>query len=109
MLAEIRRVGLPLPCAQYKHIEGREFLLDFAYPEIRLGIECQGKVHTVKDKHARDIEKRALGQLNGWVVLEVDSVSVASGIAVAWLKTLMGMLGRENPEFWRNFKGSDAP
>ena len=92
-LAQIKAAGLPLPCAQYHHIPNREFRLDFAYPEIRLGIECQGGVHRLKDKHARDIEKRALGLLHGWIVLEVDSVSVDSGMAVSWLKTLMGMQG----------------
>ena len=89
MIALIKEAGLPLPWAQYQHIPDREYRLDFAYPELCIGIECQGQVHRIREKHHADIEKRALGQINGWLVLEVDGPAIESGMAVAWLKTLM--------------------
>lgn len=70
-------------------IKDRDFQFDFAYPKLKVAVEVQGMAHRIKGKFQRDIEKRALAQLAGWRVLEVDGASIRSGKAIGWLKELL--------------------
>lgn len=74
---------------QHKHLPGRNVSLDFAWPERKIGIEVQGMVHRIKSKFEKDIEKRALGQLAGWRVLEVSGSTIRGGQAVQWIRDLL--------------------
>jgi very-short-patch-repair endonuclease len=71
------------------YLPPRKFELDFAWPELRLGVEVQGMAHRVKERFRADIEKRALALLAGWTVLEVDGASIRNGRAIEWLKQLL--------------------
>jgi hypothetical protein len=76
---------------EYYHIQGRGLRLDFAILplDMRIGVEIQGAVHHIKGKFAADIEKRALGMLAGWRILEVDSAAVKDGRGIEWLRQLL--------------------
>jgi very-short-patch-repair endonuclease len=86
---QLTLLKLPNPLREFKHIEHRDFRLDFAWPDRRLGVEVQGMVHRIKARFSGDIEKRALGLLAGWRVLEVSGAEIRSGRAIAWLIALM--------------------
>ena len=85
--------NLPAPERQYHHLRGRGHTLDFAWPEwtvngMQLGLEVQGMCHVVKPRFNADLEKRALGALQGWLILEVGPDQIRSGKAMEWLQAL---------------------
>jgi hypothetical protein len=94
LAGQISAVGnLPAPERQYHHLRGRGHTLDFAWPEwtvngMQLGVEVQGMCHTVKGRFNADIEKRALGVLQGYLILEVGPDQIKSGKAMEWLQEL---------------------
>lgn len=88
---QISLLQLPAPAREYKAIAGRDFRLDFAWVDRKLGLEVQGMVHRIKGRFKGDIEKRALHLLAGWRVLEVSGAEIRSGRAAAWLVKLLGM------------------
>lgn len=92
LLAEqIRRAGLPEPIREYKHIVGRKFRIDFAWPDMNppRGVEVQGNVHRIKERFEADIIKRSLGLLQGWRILEVSGRTIRDGRAIEWIKELL--------------------
>jgi hypothetical protein len=68
-------IGIPAPIVELRHIPGRRFRLDYAWPDHRIGLEVQGGIWT-RGKHSRgagqkiDMEKNNLGILNGWRVFQ---------------------------------------
>lgn len=94
---QIAAVGnLPAPERHYPHIRGRAHNLDFAWPEwtvngMQIGVEVQGMAHRVKERFLADLEKRALGMLQGWLVLEVGGEQIENGKAMEWLQALFKM------------------
>ena len=101
MLAgQISAVGnLPAPIRQYPHIRGRGHTLDFAWPDwtvngMQIGLEVQGLCHTVKARFNADLEKRALGVLQSWLILEVGPDQIKSGKAMEWLQELFAKAAR---------------
>jgi len=86
---QISLLELPAPEREWKAIPGRDFRLDFAWIDRKIGLEVQGMVHRIKGRFKNDIEKRALHLLHGWRVLEVSGAEVRSGRAAAWLVTLL--------------------
>ncbi len=90
MLAEqIAAAGLPAPVREFKYVHGRRFRLDFAWPDRMIGVEVQGMVHRIKKRFEADIEKRALGLLAGWRIMEVSGASIRSGQAVKWIGEML--------------------
>lgn len=83
---ELRRwllgAGLPNPIAQYEVTSG-EFLafLDFAYPEVMIGIEYDGeRWHSGRVAQQRDRRRdHALAAL-GWLVLHVSRTELREGV-----------------------------
>ncbi len=73
---------------QFRPLKGRRYTLDFAYPEFRVGCECQGGIwarrrhpetgrrlgsaHTGMG-HERDMEKLNVLQAAGWVILQFST------------------------------------
>ena len=55
---------------------------------MQVGIEVQGMAHRVKGRFLGDLEKRALGMLQGWLVLEVGGEQIKNGNAMGWLQEL---------------------
>lgn len=99
---QIRLVGnLPAPVREYHHLRGSKHRLDFAWPEHRvngmqLGVEVQGMVHRAsKQNFNGDMEKRARGILQGWLVLEVGGEQIRSGKAMEWLQELFKRATKE--------------
>lgn len=75
--AWFKECGLPEPVFEHRHIEGRKFRLDVAWPRERVGIEVQGGIwikaaHSTSIGIKRDMEKRNLGLCAGWRVLECE-------------------------------------
>ncbi len=68
-------IGIPAPIVELRHIPGRRFRLDYAWPDHRIGLEVQGGIWT-RGKHSRgagqkiDMEKNNLGILHGWRVFQ---------------------------------------
>ncbi len=98
--AQIVEAGLPSPAREYPFLRGRAHRLDFAWPDYRvngmqLGVEVQGMVHRVKGRFSADLEKRALGLLQNWMILEVGGEQIRNGKAIEWLKELFEKVGRE--------------
>ena len=92
--------NLPAPERQYHHLRGRAHTLDFAWPEwtvngMQLGLEVQGICHVVKPRFNADLEKRALGVLQGWLILEVGPDQIRSGKAIEWLQILFNRAVRK--------------
>lgn len=69
----LRRAGLPTPVAQHEVRTSRgRFVarLDFAYPELRLGIETHGyRWHGGRERWARDLARENRLKRMGWTVL----------------------------------------
>lgn len=69
----LRRAGLPLPVPQYRiRAGGRRFVLDFAYPDLLLGLEADSRrYHADPVGWDYDLERRTALTLAGWVTLHV--------------------------------------
>lgn len=87
---------LPKPIRQYLHLRGSKHTLDFAWPDLWIGVEVQGMVHRIKGSFKNDIKKRAHGLLQGWKVLEVGGAEIRDGTAMVWLHELFEMVRRED-------------
>lgn len=83
---------LPKPTRQYLFLRGSKHTLDFAWPDLMIGVEVQGMVHRIKGSFKNDIKKRAQGLLQGWKVLEVGGVEIKDGTAMEWLHQLFEMV-----------------
>lgn len=67
----LRRNGLPLPVAQYQvQVGTKRYRLDFAYPDRKIGIECDGAAHHLgRQALQRDLNRQNALVAAGWVVL----------------------------------------
>lgn len=59
---ELRQPFVP----QYRPFKERKFILDFAFPKLKLGIEVDGPLHDTPDKINEDTEKDMYFQKMGW-------------------------------------------
>ncbi len=75
----------------YFFLPDRDLELDFAWAPIKVAVEVQGMAHRVKAMFKRDIEKRALALIAGWMVLEVGGDEIRSGQAITWLRQVMSL------------------
>jgi very-short-patch-repair endonuclease len=64
---------LPVPLLQ--HPLG-PFLLDLAYPGIRLAIEYDGEIHRTQERAMRDLARQAYLSDAGWTVLRFTAADV---------------------------------
>jgi very-short-patch-repair endonuclease len=76
----IHRYGLPPPQLQFPV---GPFLLDLAYPEIRLAIEYDGRDHRTAKRAVRDLRREAYLARLDWNVLRLDAATVFAPHAVA--------------------------
>ena len=67
------RYGLPAPELQFPV---GPFLLDLAYPQIRLAIEYDGREHRTAERAVRDLRREAYLTRLGWEVLRLDAATV---------------------------------
>ena len=87
----IREAGLPEPIREYKALENRKFLWDFAWEKQRLLVEVQGGIFR-KGAHStglgieRDITKLNLATLAGYRSLQFSRRMILDGTAVRIIK-----------------------
>lgn len=82
----IRANHLPLPEREFRFDEERRWRFDFAWPDRKLAVECEGGVHRIEDRFTRDCEKYNAAQQAGWIVLRFTAGMVKSGDAIATIQ-----------------------
>lgn len=56
---------------------GKPFMIDFAIPQIKLGMECDGEIyHSTEEQEANDKERDFLLAQKGWTILRFDDKSI---------------------------------
>ena len=101
--AYFKEIGLPEPVFEFVYIPNRKFRLDIAFPEWRVGLEVQGGLF-IKAAHStgagirRDMEKRNLGILEGWSVLECEPENVCMAETAWMIKMALQLKGWKNDQ-----------
>jgi hypothetical protein len=106
MLADIKRVGLPLPVVHYQFNEDREWEFDAAYPAHRLAYEVEGGTwmrtrngrsagHAHPVRFEQDAEKYNAAEMMKWTLLRFTPNMVKDGRAIM---TLQQALAPRPPE-----------
>ena len=93
----MRAVGLPTPEREFQFCS-RKWQFDFAYPALKIAIECEGGAgtggrHTRKEGFQADCYKYNIAILNGWTVLRFTWNMVRSGDAVNMIYYLLKQRG----------------
>ena len=87
---QMRLMGLPEPEREYwfaKEALGRNWRFDFAWPDRKIAVECEGGTWA-RGRHVRgagfwrDCEKYNAAALLGWCVLRYTSDMIADGVAM---------------------------
>lgn len=77
-------------------VGGRRWRLDFAWLNLRLGVEVDGGIWT-HGRHTRgkgwedDAEKLAEAAIQGWTVIRVSTGQVSDGRAMGWIRRLVAV------------------
>lgn len=95
---QCRAHRLPMFKRQYKFAaesHGRGWMLDFAWPELKIGLEVEGLVvrrvngelltggrHVTPGGFRQDCEKYATAAVLGWSVLRFEQTQITSGLAI---------------------------
>ena len=80
---QMQQAGLPDALQQFRFARPeRGFIADFCYLHLRLVIEVEGQVHSIRAQRECDVERRQWMLLNGWDCLPVTNRQVASGEAL---------------------------
>lgn len=93
LLLQIKLFRLPEPVREYKFIDGRKFRADFAWPDIKLIVECEGGTY-IRGRHVRpkgfesDCEKYNLATIQGWRVLRFTADMINHGIAINMIESI---------------------
>jgi len=95
LLADLAKLGLPVPVREYQFHPVREWRFDLSYPDIKLGIECDGGTwsggrHTTGGGYQRDSEKMNAANLLGWTVLRYTGAMIARGQAAREIAEALG-------------------
>ena len=100
LAAQLRLMGLddrwpwPEPEREYRFAPGRRYRADFAWPEQRVLVECEGGGWT-GGRHTRgtgfeaDLAKYALAQRLGYNVVRVSQRMISSGEALATIEAAL--------------------
>lgn len=94
LLLLIRAEDLPEPEREYRFHDVRRWRFDFAYPEHKIGIECEGGTWA-KGRHSRgsgfrkDCEKYNTASMMGWTVLRFTSGMISSGEAIDTIRKVL--------------------
>lgn len=84
---QLRAVKLAEPVREFRFHPIRLWRFDFAWPDKKLAVECEGGVwvggrHTQPSGFLDDCEKYNAAALLGWRVLRFPSAAVKSGAAI---------------------------
>jgi hypothetical protein len=81
---------------EYKFHPERKWLIDFSWPDKKIGIEVHGGIwngkfggHTSGLGRMRDMEKMNEAKILGWTIIEVASNHIKNGQAIDWLRKLL--------------------
>ena len=83
------RPDIPPHVRNYFFLDGRDFELDFAWPNLKFAVSIEGMAHRVRGRFKADIEKHALAVLAGWTVLRVGGAEIRHGVAIYWTQTML--------------------
>ncbi|MEI6872784.1 MAG: hypothetical protein WCL08_10930 [Verrucomicrobiota bacterium] len=93
---QVRALKMLAPVRNYRFLPGRKFEIDFAWPELMVGIEIQGGIwrtgggaHSRPANIERDIEKHNLLLDHGWRVWQFTTQAVKSGEAVQKMQQVL--------------------
>lgn len=90
----IQAAKLPAPAREFAFEPGRRFRFDFAYPDRKIAIECEGGIYS-RGRHVRpagfekDAEKYNLAALRGWLVLRFTAGMIRSGEALQMIEAAL--------------------
>ncbi|SIO50699.1 hypothetical protein SAMN05444172_2597 [Burkholderia sp. GAS332] len=90
----VRAEKLPTPEREFAFADGRRWRFDFAWPDLRLAVECEGGIHS-GGRHTRgagfeqDARKYLAAAIDGWQVVRVTGKMVNDGTAIAAVKRLL--------------------
>ena len=76
--------GLPECVREHRFDANRKWRFDFAFPSIRVAIECEGTTHTGgrhqrMQGYANDCEKYNAAQMQGWQVFRITQLFIKEG------------------------------
>ena len=79
---------------EYRFLEKRRYRFDFAWPDLKLAVECEGGIwnggrHTRGAGFQNDCEKYNEAALLGWTVLRVTADQVRNGKALNWIQRFL--------------------
>ena len=91
LLLLIKAEGLPIPEREIRFHAVRKWRFDFAYPSLKIGIECEGGTwaksrHTSGAGYRKDCEKYDWAALMGWVVLRFTKGMIEDGQAIEMIR-----------------------
>ncbi len=92
LLFQVRAAGLPEPVRQFPFAHPRRYRSDFAWPDERLLVECDGMGanHMGYLGYSADCEKHNLAMLLGWRVLRFTRLLIDSGEALTTIERALG-------------------
>lgn len=102
---QMKAALIPEPVPEYKFAPDRRWRFDYAWPDRKLAVECEGGTwnggrHTTGKGFAQDCMKYNRAVVLGWRVLRFTGEQIKSGEA---LQTIEGFFGVE----WRKAMGDD--
>lgn len=86
--------GLPEPVEELRFAPPRRWRIDYAFPEQRVAVECEGGVWT-RGRHSRgagmvkDMEKYNELACRGWKLIRVTPAQLNAGQTFEWIRRAM--------------------
>lgn len=93
-LLQLMDEDMPIPDREHRFHQIRRWRLDFAYPELKIGIEIEGGVWT-RGRHNRpigfikDCEKYNMAQEMGWRIFRYTKESIEDWSAVQQIRRVL--------------------
>jgi len=77
----IKFSGIPLPEREYRFDPSRRWRFDFAYPDKKIAIECEGGIwangrHNRGSGYVKDCEKYNTAAVLGWRIIRITTENV---------------------------------
>jgi very-short-patch-repair endonuclease len=96
LAAQIALYNLPLPVREYRFDPAWRWRFDFAWPERKFAVECEGGIWT-GGRHSRgrgfesDCRKYNTAAIGGWTILRFTGGMVRSWEAVRTIREYLGV------------------
>ena len=96
LLADLAKLGLPVPEREYRFHPVRKWRFDLAYPSRFIAIECDGGTwsggrHVRGAGYQRDAEKFNAASRLGWCVFHYTGAMIRSGYAAREIAAALGV------------------